>query len=151
MTVTGIMNRPPRPKHSQKCHFERRCPGSAEAAKFESQCHRSVCINKYAPEHDPDALVVPLGADTFYKMVRPAFSDKCSEADVYAIMKRANFVVCTKKRIYVRKWSEDKVSVPFISYPPGKNDFLAPEAYKRFGEYKKGIEVFRPCFWNDMD
>ena len=72
----------------------------------------------------------------FYQMIRPALWEKAQKQDVLAVLKRAVFIVITKKCVYTRPASEHPEEVrrlPLESY-----DLLAPACKPRLNAFKNG-------------
>ena len=76
----------------------------------------------------------------FKKMVRPSIEKDASGADVDAILKRACFILNTKKFVCYRpsEVNEDKVARHFVESP----DFLTQTGKMLYGRYKDNRKTF---------
>ena len=107
------------------------------AAKFVKHQLRIVCDNSCDDElpedfHTPESLIVP--HEQFIKIVHKALG--CIPVpDQQAILKRAVFIVISKKHIYIRKPSEQEIDVRRMRW--SRSDILIPECKPRFSNYRK--------------
>ncbi|CAE8683698.1 unnamed protein product [Polarella glacialis] len=107
------------------------------ATKWVANEPRAVADQFYNPnskcEHDfwPSSTF-----QEFYGMIRPAFNENASEAEINAVFKRAAFLVNSKTHVYYRKAgvNEDLAQRKQIVNP----EYLTPEGKKLYGLYKSG-------------
>ena len=57
-------------------------------------------------------------------MMRPAFHDKMNEKHIYALYKRTNIILHTRKHVYFRRAGQKKVFVPRMRYPVSEPDIF---------------------------
>ena len=69
----------------------------------------------------------------FYELIEPALMKNTSKQDVGALLKRACFIVVSKKYVYVKKGAQDVV----IRYRNESGSLLTPEAGARYMAWKE--------------
>lgn len=115
-------------------------------AVFEGHGGRLACVNPYAKEFEPNASEIMLKEgvthDTFYKMMRPAFSDKANEQHIMAIFKRTHIILHTQRFVYCRVASQQHSDVPRVPYPTGlpEPDIFVGDCKERLGLFKLGAQ-----------
>lgn len=119
------------------------------ASKWVQNQPRAIAANAYDARVDEGHILVPhLPFKDFWEMIRPAVSENASHADINAILKRAVFIVVTKKFLYFRPdgVNEDPVARIAVESP----DFLTSQGKELYGLFKANKKTFPPDFQEEV-
>lgn len=119
------------------------------ASKWVQNQPRAIAANAYDARVDEGHILVPhLPFKDFWEMIRSAVSENASHADINAILKRAVFIVVTKKFLYFRPdgVNEDPVVRIAVESP----DFLTSQGKELYGLFKANKKTFPPDFQEEV-
>eukprot|EP00438_Fugacium_kawagutii_P023266 Skav224631 [mRNA] locus=scaffold1903:97011:98423:- [translate_table: standard] len=119
------------------------------ATKWAQNEPRAVADNTYddgAPL--PPSFIQEVSFETFWKMIRPAFTEQATHAHMDAIFKRAAFMVNSKEHLYYRPAGINTNPVSRISMPVC--EYLTEEGKKLYGMFRNGAKDFPEEFEEEL-
>lgn len=107
------------------------------ATKWVQNEPRAVADNTYDEGVPlPPSFIQEVSFETFWKIIRPAFTDQASHAHMDAIFKRAAFLVNSKEHLYYRPSGINTNPVNRISMPIC--EYLTEDGKQLYGKFKNG-------------
>ena len=129
--------------------YESMCWARWGATKWVQNEPRTVADNTYDDGVKlPPSFVPQVSFETFYNMIRPAFTDQASKAHMDAIFKRTAFLVNSKEHLYFRPAGINTDPVQRISMPIC--EYLTEEGKKVYGAFKAGAKEMPEHFEEEV-
>ena len=119
------------------------------ATKWVQNEPRAVADNSYDDGVPlPPSFMNEVSFKTFWKIIRPAFTEQATPAHMDAIFKRGAFLANSKEHLYYRPAGINKDPVRRISMPIC--EYLTEEGKQVYGRFKDGEKDMPECFEEEI-